>query len=135
MRRYLLDSNALNLFIYRRRGVQERATAARKAGAVIGTAIPVVAELLGGTLFSASWEANLPIVQQKLSLLRLWPFDMAAAHTYARLYADLRRQGVRVQVIDLMVAAVAINLPDCAVVTSDNDFSRAPGLAAENWVS
>jgi tRNA(fMet)-specific endonuclease VapC len=133
MRRYLLDSNALNLFIYRRGGVHEWAVAARKTGAVIGTTIPVVAELLGGTLFSGSWEANLPIVQQKLSLLRLWPFDMAAASTYARLYADLRRQGVRMQVIDLMVAAVATNLPDCAVVTSDGDFSRVPGLAVENW--
>lgn len=63
MRKYLLDSNAANLFIYRRCGVYERAIRERKTGAVIGTAIPVVGEVLGGVEYSSSREFNLPIVE------------------------------------------------------------------------
>ena len=134
MRRYLLDSNALNLLVYRRDGVFERAIEVRRTGAVIGTGIPVVAEILGGTLASATWEVNLPRVEQVLSSLRLWPFDLQAAREYGRLYADLRRIGVQMQVVDRMIAAIALTVPDCTVVTSDSDLSRVPGLKVENWV-
>jgi tRNA(fMet)-specific endonuclease VapC len=133
MRRYLLDSNALNLFVYRRDGVFERAVDARRSGAVIGTGVPVVAETLGGTLASATWEVNLPRVEQVLSTLRLWPFDVQAAREYGRLYAVLRRVGVRMQVVDLMIAAIALTVPNCTVVTSDSDFTRVPGLTVESW--
>lgn len=95
MKRYLLDSNALNLFIYRRKNVYVRAMALKQTGAMIGTGIPIVAEILGGTLASGSWEANLPLVELKLQTLRLWPFDLAAAREYARLFAELKRGGIR----------------------------------------
>jgi predicted nucleic acid-binding protein len=38
------------------------------------------------------------------------------------------------QVVDLMIAAIVLTVPSCTVVTSDGDFSRVPGLTAENWV-
>jgi len=133
MRKYLLDSNAANLFIYRRCGVYERAIRERKTGAVIGTAIPVVGEVLGGVEYSSSREFNLPIVEGELQLLRIWPYDLTSARTYAIVYATLRRQGITMQPIDRMIAAVGLTLPDCTVVTSDGDFSRVPGLRVENW--
>jgi tRNA(fMet)-specific endonuclease VapC len=37
------------------------------------------------------------------------------------------------QVVDLMIAAIARTVPDCTVVTGDGDFSRVPGLKVENW--
>jgi len=40
VKRYLFDSNALSLFIFRRQRVYERALAARRAGAVLGTGTP-----------------------------------------------------------------------------------------------
>ena len=133
MRRYLLDSNALNLFVFRRSGVYDRSVEARRGGATIGTAIPVVAELLGGTLFSASSGVNLPRVTRGIRLLRVSPFDMPAALEYARPYATLRPVGVEMQAIDLMIAAVAMTLSDCTVVTSDGDFRRVPGLRVADW--
>jgi tRNA(fMet)-specific endonuclease VapC len=135
MKRYLLDSNALNSYIFRRGAVHVRATERKNAGAAIGTGIPIVAEILGGTLFSDSWKTNVPIVERKLNLLRLWPFDLAAARKYAHLYAEMRRKGDRIQSIDLMIAAIALTLGNCTVVSSDSDLSRVPGLVVENWVS
>jgi len=133
MKKYLFDSNALNLFVFRRGLVHPRAIAARRKGALLGTGIPVVAEILGGTMHSRSRDINLPRVEHALNAIRLWPFDMAAAREYGRLYADLKRVGVEMQVIDRMIAAIGLTIPNCTVVTSDSDFSRVPGLSVENW--
>jgi tRNA(fMet)-specific endonuclease VapC len=133
VKRYLLDSNALSLFIFRRQGVYERALAARRAGAVLGTGTPIAAEILGGTMYSESWETNLPRVEQALSMLRIWPFEFPAAREYARIYAELRRVGIQMQAIDRMAAAIALTMPNCTVVTSDCDFKRVNGLNVEDW--
>src|SRR5262245_36331926 len=122
MKRYLLDSNSLNLFIFRRQGVYERALAARRSGAVLGTGTPVAAEILGGTMYSTTWETNLPRVEQALNMLRIWPFEFPAAREYARIYAELKRVGIQMQVIDRLTAAIALTIPNCTVVTSDSDF-------------
>lgn len=37
------------------------------------------------------------------------------------------------QVIDIMIAAVALTLGNCTVVSKDSDLSAVPGLAVENW--
>jgi tRNA(fMet)-specific endonuclease VapC len=133
MRRYLLDSNALHDFAHRRGNVYARAQHEQSLGSVIGTTIPVVAEILAGLELSTTRDRNLPLVERRLRLLRLWPFDMPAARVYAVLYAELRRTGIAVQKIDLMAAAVSHVLPDCVVVSNDTDFSRIPGIAAEDW--
>lgn len=39
------------------------------------------------------------------------------------------------QTIDRMIAAVALTLPNCTLVSCDSDFSRVPGLKVENWES
>ena len=45
---YLLDTNMMGHFIDHRRGVDVRVREARARGAVIGTCMPVVAELFFG---------------------------------------------------------------------------------------
>ena len=133
MSKYLLDSYAVADCIFQRRGVDQRTMQARRNGHVIGTALPVVAEILGGIEFSATRERNLLILNRKLSLFRLWPFTLDVAKAYGRLFAELRRMGRPMQVIDMMVAATAQTLTDCIVVTTDSDLSAVPGLKVENW--
>lgn len=135
MKRYLLDSNALSLYMAKRPDVYSRAMQTRRQGAKLGTAIPVATEFLGGILFSATWKTNLPPAERLISTMRLWPFDLEAARTYAQLYANLRRSGIRMQTIDCMIASIALTVPDCTVITCDSDFSRVPGLKIENWES
>ena len=132
MRRYLLDSNALNQYSAKRR-VYTTAMQIRRSGARLGTAIPVAAEYLGGILYSSSWQTNLPTAERIFRKLHLWPFELDAARIYARLYAELRQNGIRMQPIDLMIASIALTVPNCTVVTCDSDFSRVPGLKIENW--
>jgi tRNA(fMet)-specific endonuclease VapC len=135
MTRYLLDTNMVAHFIERRRGVDERARRARARGSVIGTCIPVVAELFYGVEFSASREVNRPRLIRGLSRIRCWPFDRKCAEEYGRLAADLRRIGRPMQQIDMMVASVAMSLGNCTVVTDDSDLAAVPGLAVESWTT
>ncbi len=133
MSKYLLDSNAVADCIFPRRGVDQRVLQARQLGHVIGTALPVVAEVLGCIEYSQTRERNLLILNRKLALFRLWPFTLDVAREYGSLFAELRRMGRPMQVIDMMVAATAQSLTDCIVVTTDSDLSAVPGLKVENW--
>jgi tRNA(fMet)-specific endonuclease VapC len=106
---------------------------AKAAGAKIGIAIPVLAELLAGIEFSSTREKNLDIVNRNLSLFRLWPFTADAARVYARLFAETRRKGRTMQTMDLQIAAIAFTLGDCTVISNDSDLLAVPGLSVEDW--
>lgn len=133
MKRYLLDSNAVSDYIFRRRGVFEKAENARSRGSKIGTCHAVVAELLGGIEHSSSREPNLVIVNRTLSRFRMRPMTLEVAREYARLYAAMRKSGNAIQVVDLIAGATARTLGNCTVVSSDSDLKRVPGLSVENW--
>lgn len=133
MKRYLLDSNAVSAFIPRRKSFAERLREARRRGDRIGTCEPVIAELLNGLELSASREENTIRLRRALSQIKSWPFNRAAAQAFGRIAADLRRRGRTIQVIDMMLAAVAFTLSNCVVVSSDADLSAIPGLSVENW--
>lgn len=135
MTRYLLDTNAIADCVFRRRGVDARVRMARLAGFKIGTGIPVLAELLAGIEYSATRDANLDIVNRNIGLFRQWPFTTEAAREYGRVYALLRREGRTIQTVDLMIAAIALTIGNCTVVTSDTDLSVVPGLQVENWAT
>lgn len=129
MTRYLFDSSAVNAFVNHDPALMARATEARRRGDRLGTCEPVVAGLYHGLELSASRDANMVRLDGALRLIRCWPFDRAAAKEHGRLAADLKRRARPIQVIDMMLAAVALALRNCVVVTTDSDFSAVPGLA------
>jgi tRNA(fMet)-specific endonuclease VapC len=133
MRRYLLDTGIMGDFIDRRRGVPEKVREARQHGSRIGTCMPVVAELFYGVEFSSTRDENLRRLRRALSGIVSWPFDRAAAEEYGRLAAELRRLGRPMQTVDIMVAAIALSLGNCTVVSADSDLVAVPGLTVENW--
>ncbi|MGO9466345.1 MAG: type II toxin-antitoxin system VapC family toxin [Isosphaeraceae bacterium] len=84
---------------------------------------------------SASRDRNLDRLKHALARLRIWPFEVKAAEVYGRLYADLRRGGRPMQVIDIQIAAIARCLGNCTVVSKDGDFSAVPGLSVQKWAA
>jgi len=135
MRRYLLDTGPAQDFIADRHGVRERVDSARKQGHRIGICTPVLGELWSGVEGSATRERNVQRLRHGLSRLILWPYDDRAAAEYGRIFTELRRQGLPMQQIDIMVAAIAFALGNCAVVSADSDLAAVPGLAVEDWSS
>src|ERR1700730_8163384 len=122
MRRYLLDTNMAGNFIEKRGKVPERAREARGKGGRIGIDMPVLAELYYGVEFSASRDKNLQRLRRGLSGMKIWPFHAKAAAEFGRLRAELRRRGRPMQVIDIMIAAIALSLGNCTIVSVDSDL-------------
>ena len=135
MTRFLLDTNIAGHYINRRHGVFERARVEVANGNPIGIGIPVLAELVAGIEHSSSRDRNMKRLKTALASLRLWPFDSSAAFEYGRIYAELARLGRPIGVVDMMIAAIAMTLGNCTVVSSDSDLLAVPGLSVEDWRS
>ena len=133
MKRYLLDTGMAGDLIYRRKDVYRRSQLARRQGDHIGTSMPTVGELIAGAEYSATRDRNLPLVQNAVRRLFIWPFELSAAQEYGRLYAELRRNGRTIGQIDMQIAAIALKLGNCTLVTADSDFAGILGLRTEDW--
>ena len=135
MTRFLLDTNIAGHYINRRHGVFDRARVEVANGNPIGIGIPVLAELVAGIEHSSSRDRNMTRLKTSLASLRLWPFDSIAAFEYGRIYAELASLGRPIGVVDMMIAAIAMTLGNCTVVSSDSDLLAVPGLSVEDWRS
>src|SRR5262245_40700386 len=135
MRRYLLDTGIASDYINRRRDVHVRVREAVVRGDRVGICYPVLGELWAGMELSATRDENVQRMKHALARLRLWPFEGKAAEEFGRLFAHLKRSGAMIQQIDMQVAAIALSLGNCTVVSKDGDFSAVPGLSVENWAS
>jgi len=133
--RFLLDTNMMGHFINRRKGVDHRVRDARLQGAVVGTCLPVVCELFFGVENSATRDKNRKRLVRALTGIVCWPLERKAAEEYGRVAADLKRTGRLIQQIDIQIAAIALTLGDCTVVSADGDFSVVRGLKIENWIA
>ena len=98
----------------------------------IGIAHPVLAELAYRVEGSLNRDRNLQRLKLALSSWRLWPVTEEAAFEYGRIAAQLRRMGRPIGQNDMMIAAIAMTLGSCTVVTMDSDLSAVPGLVVEN---
>jgi tRNA(fMet)-specific endonuclease VapC len=135
MTRFLLDSGIASDYINRRHGVCQRARAEVTKGNPVGVGVPVLAELVSGIERSQSRDRNMQRLRTALPSLKVWPFDSMAAFEYGRIHAELMRLGRPMQVVDVMIAAIAAVLGHCTVVSADSDLSAVPGLIVENWAT
>jgi tRNA(fMet)-specific endonuclease VapC len=122
-------------YINQRHGVFDRARIEVANGNPLGIGVPVLAELVAGIEHSSSRDRNMRRLKTALASLRLWPFDSSAAFEYGRIYAELARLGRPIGVVDMMIAAIAMTLGNCTVVSSDSDLLAVPGLKLEDWRS
>ena len=67
--------------------------------------------------------------------MKTWSFDEAAAEAYGRIATELKRSGRKMQVPDMMIAAIASSLGKTTVVSKDTDLWAVPGLDVENWAT
>jgi tRNA(fMet)-specific endonuclease VapC len=77
---------------------------------------------------------NIVRLNRGLSQLMSWPFDRNASRQCGQIMADLQRRGLPIQMVDMMLAAIALSLGNTTVVSSDSDLSRVTGLGVENWM-
>lgn len=94
---------------------------------------PVRTELLGGTRSAAEWDR----LASRLAGLHLIPFEDVDWETAASWKSKLRRSGLTVPTLDLLIAAPTVRA-GAILLHADNDFDRAAqhiGLRVESLVS
>ncbi len=129
----MLDTGPAQKFVNKDPVVSRIARDRRTHGDVIGICVPVLGELWSGVEGSESRELNASRLRNQLSKLVLWPYDKPAAREFGRLFNVLKKLGRPMQQIDIQIAASALSLGNCIVVTTDSDLSAIPGLSIENW--
>ena len=72
-------------------------------------------------------------VETLLSRLPVIAFDLVAARTHARLWAQLAARGVTIGAHDLLIAATAIARGLDVVTRDERSFSRIQGLSLIRW--
>jgi tRNA(fMet)-specific endonuclease VapC len=131
--KYIFDSNALTDLMNERYGFVERMKSLVTQGARFGTCSPINGEIWFGIELSKSSARNENLFKQTLRGLRIWPYGEAEARAYGRIHAALKLAGRLMQVPDMQLAAVALTLGDCTVVSTDTDLLAILGLQVENW--
>ncbi|HKA08614.1 MAG TPA: type II toxin-antitoxin system VapC family toxin [Gemmataceae bacterium] len=132
---HLLDTNTI--VDHLRRGAASKVTARLKAapaGSVFLCSV-VVGELVYGAHISGQSHqaANLSLVAGLQSRYVSLPFDDRAAAEYGKLRAHLGAVGQLIGPNDLLIAATALANGVTRVTNNTREFSRAPGLALEDW--
>jgi tRNA(fMet)-specific endonuclease VapC len=135
MTRFILDTGIAGLYLDRKRGVFERAANEIAKGNRVGIALPVSAELAFRAEGSPRRERNLLRLRQAVNVWKLWLADTDAAFEYGRIAFELKKAGRPVGQNDIMIAAIALSLGDCTVVSQDSDMGAIPGLTVENWAA
>jgi tRNA(fMet)-specific endonuclease VapC len=135
MTRFLLDTSIAGLYLARKQGVFERAESEIAKGNRVGIAGPVLAELAFRAEGSPHRERNLRTLRQALDVWKLWLADTNALFEYGRLAFALKSSGRPIGQNDIMIAAIALSVGDCTVVTTDSDLAAIPGLNIKNWAA
>lgn len=133
MLKYLLDTN-ICIYTIKNRPEQVRRTFIEHDGQMAVSVITQM-DLLYGAEKSASVAKNLEVVEGFLARLEVLEFDSAAAAHCGQIRAELARAGTPIGPYDQMIAGHARALGLIVVTNNLAEFSRVPGLRAENWVS
>jgi tRNA(fMet)-specific endonuclease VapC len=131
----IFDSSAL---VHLERNLQqvERIIAGRE-NEPFGISVITVSELLHGVHRADSEKRRLKreaFVEKAIELFPIYPFDLAAARIYARVWAGLAKKGVTIGSHDLMIGATCISLGFSVVTLDLRDFEKIPGIKIERMV-
>ena len=132
--RYLLDTDTASYII---RGAFPALDAKLATVAPHDVAISVItrAELLFGLEKRGNPRGLARVVHAFLDRMTIPPWDNAAADTFAKLRAQLERQGTPIGLADTMIAAHALTHKTVLVTNNQKHFQNVKGLALENWIA
>jgi tRNA(fMet)-specific endonuclease VapC len=100
-----------------------------------GVAISAItlAELEFGAARSSEPQRAWAALERFAAPFEVLPFGASATRAYGRLRAYLQQRGTPIGPMDLLIAAHAVSLGLTLVTNNLREFSRVPGLHAEDW--
>jgi tRNA(fMet)-specific endonuclease VapC len=127
---YLLDTDTVIAMLRGEHGVQQRVRAAGLDSC--GISEITIAELYTGA-FKSGIEKDFGQAEFAASFFRIYPIG-ETLKTYAQLRVDLERQGRRLDSMDLLIAATAMEHHLTLVTGNTRHFARIPDLVMEDWI-
>ena len=97
-----------------------------------GISAVTVAELLHGVHRADTEERRLrrqAFVEKIIEIFPVFPFDVAAARIYARIWASLAARGRRTGAHDLMIASTVISVGYTLLTSNAGDYAEIEGLS------
>lgn len=129
---FLLDTNTCSAHLKRPSGLIHRFI---QHSGQLSIPTVVLAELHDWARLRPDPTPRLRQIDDLLADVALLDFDADCAEAFGRLRSLLRRQGVAVPPLDLMIASVAV-AHDLTLVTHNTaDFIRIPGLRLVDWLT
>jgi tRNA(fMet)-specific endonuclease VapC len=132
--KYLLDTD---ICIYMMQ--EDSPTLRKKFEAIevgdVGISCISVCELQFGVENSRRMSENQRVLDRFLRDFEILGFDRGACQHYGKLRAALSKSGKPIGGLDMLIAAHALHLGARLVTNNTREFSRVPGLKAENWIS
>ena len=130
---WLLDTDTCS-YIFRRHpsGVADRFD--RTSPGDIGLSSIVLAELCFGVARRPNADQLRADIREFRESLLFLPWDADAADHYGDIRAYLKRRGLLIGSMDLMIAAHARSLDATLVTNNVKHLRRVPGLRLENWI-
>jgi len=130
--RYFLDTN---ICIYALKNKFPRIKEIIETLSPLDIAIPsmVKAELFYGALKSAKKNKVISSLEKFLSPFEIIPFGDKEIMTYARIRANLEKDGNIIGPNDLIIAATALSHGATLVTHNKNEFERVEDLVIEDW--
>ena len=129
--KYIIDTDTIIYFLKNNKKVIGKFSKINDEN--IFTTIINSAELLFGAYNSQLVEDNLKKFKLFLENINILPFDEIAAENFARLKAELKRDGNLIDDMDLMIASICIAAGYVLVTNNTKHFSRIEELNIENW--
>ncbi len=133
MLKYLLDTNIV-IYVMKRRPLEVLTLFNQHANRMAISAI-TLSELFHGAEKSQKINENLLAIEDFCSRLEVLPYGAKAAQHYGAIRAVLEKSGTPIGVNDLHIAAHGRSEGLTVVTNNLSEFSRVPGLQAENWLS
>ena len=99
-----------------------------------GISVITVSELFHGIHRADSEKRRLKreaYVEKIIEVFPIYPFDLSAARIYARIWANLAKQGMTIGAHDLMIASTSISLGFSVLTYDIRDYGRIEGLTIE----
>lgn len=128
---YLLDTNTLIYFFKGQGRVAERLLSTSPVEVAVPTL--VIYEIEVGIAKSAQPTKRRRQLAELLSVIKVLPFDQAAASAAAGVRAALEGRGHPIGPLDTLIAGTAISQRATLVTHNTREFKRVPKLSLADW--
>jgi tRNA(fMet)-specific endonuclease VapC len=128
--RFMLDTNTVSSVLKGQSSVVARLAAATPEGVCLS--VVTEAELLFGLAKRPEARKLRIAVDELLAAIEVLAWNSATARRYVTIRAELERRGKPLGVVDLLIAAHAVQ-HDAVLVTNDRAFSAVSGIRLEDW--